>query len=84
MAFGEFEWQTEAIMQHQISVNFLGTVMLTHSMLPLIRQDQGRIVTVTSHCGIETLPGEYGVPFYYFFSTKMFYNYDLPCAVRVY
>lgn len=57
MVFGEFEWQTEILISQQLNVNLFGTMMVTKEFLPLIRKDRGRIITVTSHCAWETLPG---------------------------
>lgn len=53
MGFGEFEWQTDDQMFHQVEVNLLGTMRFTHHFLPLCRQYQARIICVTSHCGIQ-------------------------------
>ncbi|XP_054733328.1 short-chain dehydrogenase/reductase family 9C member 7 [Anastrepha obliqua] len=56
MCFGEFEWQTAAQFEMQINVNVLGTMCLTKVMLPLVRQHRGRIINITSHCGLQALP----------------------------
>lgn len=53
MCFGEFEWQTNAIIEHQINVNLFGTMNLTRSFLPLARKHRTRIINVTSHCALE-------------------------------
>lgn len=57
MCFGEFEWQTRNLFESQINVNLLGTMRVTKELLPLIRQHQGRIINITSHCGLQSLPG---------------------------
>ncbi|XP_015120672.1 estradiol 17-beta-dehydrogenase 2 [Diachasma alloeum] len=57
MVFGEFEWQTDSQIRHQVEVNLLGTMRLTKSMLPLLRQHKSRLTIVTSHCAQEPLPG---------------------------
>lgn len=57
MIFGEFEWQTDNQMLNQLEVNFLGTVRLTKSMIPVLRENKSRLIIVTSHCAIEPLPG---------------------------
>lgn len=57
MVMGEFEWLTDGIIDKQIDVNLRGTIKMTKAFIPYIRQDRGRIVTVTSHCGIQSLPG---------------------------
>ncbi|XP_017020695.1 D-beta-hydroxybutyrate dehydrogenase, mitochondrial [Drosophila kikkawai] len=56
MCFGEFEWQLPEQIETQINCNLLGTMRLTRELLPLLRQQQGRIINVTSHCGLQALP----------------------------
>ncbi|XP_034940009.1 D-beta-hydroxybutyrate dehydrogenase, mitochondrial, partial [Chelonus insularis] len=57
MIFGEFEWQTEEQIRHQMEVNLLGTMRLTKEMLPVLREQSSRLIIVTSHCSSEPLPG---------------------------
>lgn len=57
MCFGEFEWQTNALIESQINVNLVGTMLFTKMFLPLIRKYRTRIINVTSHCALEALPG---------------------------
>ncbi|XP_049858338.1 D-beta-hydroxybutyrate dehydrogenase, mitochondrial-like [Schistocerca gregaria] len=57
MVFGEFEWQTEAQVRHQLEVNLLGAMRVTHAFCPLLRKYAGRVVTVSSHCTQVSLPG---------------------------
>ena len=65
MCFGDFEWLTPELLQRHVDVNLLGTMKLTHALLPLLRQsstkkeaNQGsRIINVTSHCSLAALPG---------------------------
>lgn len=57
MVFGEFEWQTERLILQQINVNLFGTMRITKAFLPLLRKYTGRIITISSHCAKETLPG---------------------------
>lgn len=57
MCFGETEWQTSDLINNQISVNLSGTINLTKTFLPLIRKHKSRIINVTSHCGLRSLPG---------------------------
>lgn len=65
MTFGEFEWLTPELIRRQLEVNLLGTMNVTQSLLPLLRQSshqrnnnqKSRIINVTSHCGIMALPG---------------------------
>lgn len=61
MTMGEFEWLTPEIIRWQLEVNLLGTMNVTHELLPLLRtrmssDRQARIINVTSHCGIMALP----------------------------
>ncbi|XP_063220923.1 uncharacterized protein LOC134530196 isoform X1 [Bacillus rossius redtenbacheri] len=42
MVFGEFEWQTERLIRHQVEVNLLGTMRVTKAFCPLIRQHKGQ------------------------------------------
>ncbi|ALC48046.1 sro [Drosophila busckii] len=56
MCFGEFEWQLPAQFELQINCNLLGTMRLTHQLMPLLRQHAARIVNITSHCGLYALP----------------------------
>ncbi|KAH8384045.1 hypothetical protein KR009_011828 [Drosophila setifemur] len=56
MCFGEFEWQLPEQIELQINCNLLGTLRLTRELLPLLRQQRGRIINVTSHCGLQALP----------------------------
>jgi 3-hydroxybutyrate dehydrogenase len=51
---GEIEWTSMAHFQKLISVNLLGAIAVTKSVLPLIRQSEGRIVSITS--GISRMP----------------------------
>jgi len=57
MCFGETEWQTNDQIDSQIDVNLAGSIRVTKSFLPLIRQHKSRIINVTSHCGLRSLPG---------------------------
>lgn len=57
MCFGETEWQTSDIIEQQIAVNLSGTIKVTKSFLPLVRKHKSRIINVTSHCGLRSLPG---------------------------
>nr|CAD7202191.1 unnamed protein product [Timema douglasi] len=57
MVFGEFEWLTERLINQQVEVNLLGTMRITKAFCSLIRHHEGRIVTVTSHCASQALPG---------------------------
>jgi 3-hydroxybutyrate dehydrogenase len=56
MVFGESEWQTDEMIEHQVNVNLIGTIKMTTAFLPLIRKHKARIVNVSSHCAIQSLP----------------------------
>jgi NAD(P)-dependent dehydrogenase (short-subunit alcohol dehydrogenase family) len=45
---GEIEWIPMELYKRQMDVNLFGSVRVTQSILPLIRQAKGRVVTVTS------------------------------------
>lgn len=57
MCFGETEWQTNEIIENQINVNLAGSIRVTKAFLSLIRKYKSRIINVTSHCGLRSLPG---------------------------
>lgn len=57
MVFGEFEWQTQKLAEYQIEVNLLGTMRITRELMPIIRQNDSRIIVVSSHCAADPLPG---------------------------
>lgn len=56
MVFGESEWQTNEIIEQQINVNLIGTIKMTRTMLPLARKHKARIINISSHCSIQSLP----------------------------
>ncbi|XP_018343330.1 PREDICTED: estradiol 17-beta-dehydrogenase 2 isoform X2 [Trachymyrmex septentrionalis] len=57
MVFGEFEWQTQKLAEHQVNVNLLGTMRITRELMPILRENHSRIIVVSSHCANESLPG---------------------------
>ncbi|PSN43891.1 hypothetical protein C0J52_07744 [Blattella germanica] len=57
MIFGEYEWLTEKHIMNQININVLGTMRITKALCPLIRKYKGRIIVISSHCALATLPG---------------------------
>lgn len=57
MVFGEFDWQTEEQVERQVEVNLLGTMRVTKAFCPLLRSNRSRLVVVSSHCALESLPG---------------------------
>lgn len=46
MVFGEFEWSTERLINHQVNVNLLGTMKFTNAMCQLLRQYKGRLTNI--------------------------------------
>ncbi|KAK7580299.1 hypothetical protein V9T40_000928 [Parthenolecanium corni] len=57
MVFGEFAWQTEDLIQQQIDVNLVGAIRVTKAFLPMIVNNKGRVINITSHCSMQALPG---------------------------
>ncbi|XP_071053295.1 retinol dehydrogenase 7 [Onthophagus taurus] len=57
MVFGEFEWLTESLIEQQIYINLYGSMKITKALCPLLRKSKGRIITITSHCALASLPG---------------------------
>ncbi|KAK4884482.1 hypothetical protein RN001_000753 [Aquatica leii] len=57
MVFGEFEWLTEKLVQKQLEVNLFGTFRFTKAFCPLLRQHKARLVNISSHCALASLPG---------------------------
>ncbi|XP_060536269.1 retinol dehydrogenase 7 [Cylas formicarius] len=57
MVFGEFEWQTERLIEEQVNVNLLGTFKTTKAFCPLLRKHKARLIIVSSHCALANLPG---------------------------
>lgn len=55
---GPAEWTPNSSYRRMFDVNVMGTVMVTKSVLPLIRKSQGRIVNVASIAGRVGLPSE--------------------------
>ncbi|KAJ9585678.1 hypothetical protein L9F63_002468 [Diploptera punctata] len=56
MIFGELEWLTENHIMNQINTNLGGTIRITKYLCPLLRKYNGRIITISSHCALTTLP----------------------------
>merc|ERR1711973_193442 len=54
--FGEVEWVSMANYKKAIDVNVNGVIMGIQTLLPLIRQTKGRIVTITSGLGRFAVP----------------------------
>jgi len=54
---GEFDWQTWAQVESQISVNLLGSLRVTKLALPLLKKAKGRVVNVSSVAGLHGYPG---------------------------
>ncbi|XP_050487730.1 retinol dehydrogenase 7 isoform X1 [Bombus huntii] len=57
MVFGEFEWQTYGQLKNQLEVNFLGAMIVTQELMPIIRAHYSRIIVVSSHCKTQPIPG---------------------------
>jgi NAD(P)-dependent dehydrogenase (short-subunit alcohol dehydrogenase family) len=53
---GTLEDQTEEQVRHQMEVNFFGSAFLTQSLLPALRNSKGRILNVSSICGLTSFP----------------------------
>lgn len=43
MVFGEFEWQTEELINQQINVNLAGYMRVAKAFCPLLRQYKGKV-----------------------------------------
>lgn len=50
-AVGRVEWLTLKDYHEVADVNLYGTINVTMAFLPLIKKEQGRLVTVSSICG---------------------------------
>ncbi|KAL1131336.1 hypothetical protein AAG570_010954 [Ranatra chinensis] len=50
-AFGEVEWVPMCVFKKSADINYLGTVRVVQSFLPLVRKTKGRIVNVVSLAG---------------------------------
>ncbi|PVD38343.1 hypothetical protein C0Q70_00956 [Pomacea canaliculata] len=56
-AFAETEWCSLDAYQNMMDVNWMGTVRVTKTFLPLVRAARGRIINVVSLAGRIALPG---------------------------
>jgi NAD(P)-dependent dehydrogenase (short-subunit alcohol dehydrogenase family) len=50
LVFGEAEWQSRAMVQHQLEVNLVGPLAVSKAFLPLLRAAKGRIINMVSFC----------------------------------
>lgn len=57
MILGEFHWQTEQQVKHQVAVNLTGTMRVTQVLMSVVLSNKSRIVVISSHCAEEFLPG---------------------------
>ena len=58
--FGEVEWVGMDTFRKAMEVNVLGVLAGVKTMLPLIRQAKGRVVTITSGLGRMAVPTRQG------------------------
>ncbi|XP_052070486.1 17-beta-hydroxysteroid dehydrogenase type 6-like isoform X1 [Mytilus californianus] len=56
-SYVECEWCPLDVYQRLIDVNLTGVIRVTKAFLPLVRKNQGRVVTVASLAGRNGLPG---------------------------
>lgn len=54
--FGALEDMSEAQVRAEMEVNFFGTVLLTRTLLPLLRMSQGRVINLSSLLGFSGMP----------------------------
>jgi len=85
---GPTEWTPTSSYRRMFDVNVMGTVMITKSVLPLIRKSQGRIVNVASVAGRVGLPSEpaycvskYGVEAYSDVLRKDMYPWNVTVSI---
>lgn len=54
--YGDFDWYTMQQCENQVNVNLLGTIRVTKYFLPLLKQAQGRVITLTGINGRLSFP----------------------------
>ncbi|KAF6216040.1 hypothetical protein GE061_000377 [Apolygus lucorum] len=57
MTMGEFEWLTHEQIFEMVSVNLIGAMNVTKNILPYLRETRGRVVNISSHCSLASMPG---------------------------
>ncbi|XP_011558869.3 D-beta-hydroxybutyrate dehydrogenase, mitochondrial [Plutella xylostella] len=63
MTIGDYEWQSTEMIERVVNTNLLGTMRVISQFLPDLRVSalegsvKPRIINVSSHCGLQPLPG---------------------------
>lgn len=56
LTYANCEWQTSEMVASQVGVNLMGLIQLTRALLPILRRNKGRVVTVSSPTGQVATP----------------------------
>uniref|UniRef100_A0A146KVZ1 Estradiol 17-beta-dehydrogenase 2 n=1 Tax=Lygus hesperus TaxID=30085 RepID=A0A146KVZ1_LYGHE len=57
MTMGEFEWLTHDQIFEMVFVNLVGAMKVTKNLLPYLRETRGRVLNISSHCSLASMPG---------------------------